>query len=46
LNPSGIRGSIFLKGQRGALLTILAVLFALGAIQDFLKPFRFEGPWS
>ncbi len=33
-----------MKEQRGALLTILAVLFALGAIQDFLKPFRFEGP--
>ncbi|MGO9451682.1 MAG: hypothetical protein ACLQDV_11670 [Candidatus Binataceae bacterium] len=33
-----------MQPKRGVLLTILAVLFALGAIQDILKPFHLEGP--
>jgi hypothetical protein len=30
--------------RRGLLLTVLAILFALAAIQDILKPLHLEGP--
>ena len=30
--------------RRNAVLTVLAVLFALAAIEDLLKPFHLEGP--
>jgi hypothetical protein len=30
--------------QRGTLLTVLAILFALAAIEDILKPLHLEGP--
>ena len=30
--------------KRSAVLTVLAVLFALAAIEDMLKPFHLEGP--
>src|SRR5438552_11290491 len=30
--------------KRSAVLTVLAVLFALAALEDLLKPFRLEGP--
>jgi hypothetical protein len=30
--------------KRSTVLTVLAVLFALAAIEDLLKPFRLEGP--
>ena len=30
--------------KRSAVLTVLAVLFALAAIEDLLKPFHLEGP--
>lgn len=33
-----------MQKQRGTLLTILAILFAIAAIQDLLKPYQFEGP--
>ncbi len=33
-----------MQSRRGVLLTVLAVLFGLGAIQDLLKPFHLEGP--
>ena len=33
-----------MQPKRGVLLTIFAALFALGAIQDALKPFHLEGP--
>jgi hypothetical protein len=32
------------KPHRGLLLTVLAILFALAAIQDILKPLHLEGP--
>jgi hypothetical protein len=32
------------KPQRGTLLTVLAILFALAAIEDILKPLHLEGP--
>ena len=32
------------KPQRGLLLTALAILFAMAAIQDLLKPLHLEGP--
>jgi len=32
------------KPPRGPLLTVLAILFALAAIQDILKPLHLEGP--
>ena len=32
------------KPHRGILLTVLAILFALAAIQDILKPLHLEGP--
>jgi len=32
------------KPHRGPLLTVLAILFALAAIQDILKPLHLEGP--
>ena len=32
------------KLQRGILLSLLAILFALAAIQDLLKPLHLEGP--
>ena len=32
------------NSRRGAILTILAILFVLAAIQDILKPFHLEGP--
>src|SRR5438552_15268514 len=30
--------------KRSAVLTVLAVVFALAALEDLLKPFRLEGP--
>jgi hypothetical protein len=32
------------KPHRGLLLTALAILFAMAAVQDILKPFHLEGP--
>ena len=32
------------KPHRGLLLTVLAMLFALAAVQDILKPLHLEGP--
>ena len=32
------------EAKRGGLLTTLAILFALVAIEDLLKPFKLEGP--
>ena len=32
------------RPHRGLLLTALAILFAMAAIQDLLKPLHFEGP--
>lgn len=32
------------RPRRGILLTVLAILFALAAIQDILKPLHLEGP--
>ena len=33
-----------MQPRRGAALTFFAVLFLVLAVQDFLKPFRLEGP--
>ena len=33
-----------MQKNRGTLLTILAILFAIAAVQDLLKPFHLEGP--
>src|SRR2546430_3298248 len=30
--------------KRSAVLTVLAILFTLAAVEDLLKPFRLEGP--
>ena len=32
------------SSKRGTILTILAILFVLAAIEDILKPFHLEGP--